>query len=180
MRPPLPPFGTFPSPHAHAHADTYYLSRIIQNGQINSPLKPSAWAVESVAFQLDFDQLVEMVIKWTKKSKWQKYVHISYTLFADWQINTLISTVHNLEQKRGKIVFWIICSLSQKWDLEKWPEDRYRIRTGVYTLPILFIIFTPLNINVLECLLCTKVNKKAYQSNKLKQKFIFSLIFTYI
>ena len=50
----------------------------------------------------------------------------------------------------------------------------------VYTLPILFTIFTPLNINVLECLLCLKVNKKAYQSNKLKQKFIFSLIFTYI
>ena len=73
-----------------------------------------------------------------------------------------------------------ICSFSQKLDLEKWPEGRYRIRTGVYTLPILLIIFTPLNINVLECLLCPKVNKKAYQSNKLKQKFIFSLIFTYI
>ena len=73
-----------------------------------------------------------------------------------------------------------ICSLSQKWDLEKWPESRYRIRTGVYTLPILFIIFTPLNINVLECLLYRKVNKKAYQSNKLKQKIIFSFIFTYI
>lgn len=79
-----------------------------------------------------------------------------------------------------KMAIAFICSLSQKWDLGKWPEDRYRIRTGVYTLPILFIIFTPLNINVLECLLCPKVNKKAYQSNKLKQKFIFSLIFTYI
>ena len=66
-----------------------------------------------------------------------------------------------------------ICSLSQKWDLEKWPESRYRIRTGVYTLPILFVIFTPLNINVLECLLYRKVNKKAYQSNKLKQKLFF-------
>ena len=42
------------------------------------------------------------------------------------------------------------------------------------------IIFTPLNINVLECLLYRKVNKKAYQSNKLKQKIIFSFIFTYI
>ena len=78
------------------------------------------------------------------------------------------------------MVIAFICSLSQKWDLENRPEGRYRIRTGVYTLPILFIIFTPLNINVLECLLCPKVNKKAYQSNKLKQKFIFSLIFTYI
>lgn len=46
--------------------------------------------------------------------------------------------------------------------------------------PNSFYNFTPLNINVLECLLCPKVNKKAYQSNKLKQKFIFSLIFTYI
>ena len=46
--------------------------------------------------------------------------------------------------------------------------------------PILFIIFTTLNINVLECLLYRKVNKKAYQSNKLKQKIIFSFIFTYI
>ena len=81
---------------------------------------------------------------------------------------------------RVKIAIAFICSLSQKWDLEKCPEGRYRIRTGVYTLPILFIFFTPLNINVLECLLCPKVNKKAYQSNKLKQKFIFSLIFTYI
>ena len=178
MRPPLAPFGTFPLPHAHA--DTYYLSRIIQNGQINGSLKPTVWAAQIVSFQLDFDQLVEMFIKWTKKSKWQMYVHISCTLFADWQINTLIYTVHNLEQKRGKIVLWIICSLPQKWDLGKWPEGRYRIRTGVYTLPILFIIFTPLNINVLECLLYRKVNKKAYQSNKLKQKIIFSFIFTYI
>ena len=64
--------------------------------------------------------------------------------------------------------------------LGKMAEGRCRIRTGVYTLPILFIIFTPLNINILECLLCPKVNKKAYQSNKLKQKSIFSLIFTYI
>ena len=39
--------------------------------------------------------------------------------------------------------------------------------------PILFIIFTTLNINVLECLLYRKVNKKAYHSNKLKQKIIF-------
>ena len=47
----------------HTHADTYYLSRIIQNGQINGSIKPPVWASEIVAMQLDFDRLVEMVIK---------------------------------------------------------------------------------------------------------------------
>jgi len=36
---------------------------MIEKGQINGSLKPTIWAAQIVSFQLDFDRLVEMVIK---------------------------------------------------------------------------------------------------------------------